>query len=232
MINICFRVDASNKIGMGHLMESISLAESLKKRVYCNIIFLTKNYLLAADILKERGYQVETVREDISEEEEINLVLELIKKLRVEVLICDLLDKNDEYFQTLKAFIKTLVVILDDARHRAVPGNIVVNFNIAQEERFYKELPDNKTLYCIGPKYMLLPEELHSEWRKEKIISETCRTIFVNQGGSDPFGLTAKIIRALELLKLKQKIIIVVGHAISHEHKKELEALEPQLKSK
>lgn len=231
MKNIVFCTEASEKVGMGHLMECISLAENLKKGAECNITFLTKNFLPAIDILKRKGYRVETLREEISKEEEINLMLQLIKKLKVEVLICDLLDKNIEYFQTLKAFIKTLVVILDDARHRAVPGDIVVNFNIAQDVRFYKELPDNKTLYCIGPKYMLLPEELHSEWRKEKIISETCQTIFVNQGGSDPFGLTAKIIRALELLDLKQKIIVVVGHAISYEHKRELGYLEPQLKN-
>ena len=75
MINICFRVDAGNKIGLGHLMESIVLAKSLKKRAHCNIFFLTKDYPPAVDILRGRGFQVERVKEDISEEEEIKMML-------------------------------------------------------------------------------------------------------------------------------------------------------------
>ena len=230
MINICFRVDANHEVGMGHLMESISLADSLKRGANCNIVFLMKSFPPATNILRERGYQVELLRGDIGEDE-INTLSLLVKNLKSKVLIVDLLDKNDEYFQELKTHIKTLVVILDDAEQRPVSADIVANFNIAQDEEFYKKLTDSGTIYYIGPKYMLLPDELHTEWGKDKIIPETCQTIFVNQGGSDPFGLTAKIIKALELLDLKQKVIVVVGHAMSHDHKRELEFLEPRLKN-
>lgn len=231
MLNICFRVDANHRVGMGHLIESISLAESLKKRPECNIVFLTNNYPVAVNILKEKGYQVEVLREDINEKDEISKICQAIEKFKIKVLICDLLNRNNEYFHKLRNKVKTLVVILDDAEQRSITADIVINFNIAQDEEFYQKLPDTGTIYCVGPKYMLLPEELHNEWRKGKIIPETCQTIFVNQGGSDPFGLTAKTIRALELLDLKQRIIVVVGHAISQEHKGELECLKPRLKN-
>jgi len=230
MLNIGFRVDASNKLGMGHLMESISLAESLKRREKCNIFFLTKNFPPAIDILKTRGFNVEILNGN-SEENEIKKISQTVKTRQVEVLVVDLLDKNDKYFLKLKHHVKVLIVILDDDKHRSVTGDMVVNFNIAQDKGFYAKLPVSKTIYCIGPEFMLVPEELHSEWKKEKVIPATCRTILVNQGGSDPFGLTAKIVKALELLDLKQKIIVVIGHAVSNKHKKELEHLKLRLKN-
>jgi len=231
MTKICFRVDAGHKVGMGHLMESLPLAESLKKKADVHISFLTKDFTLAVDLIKREGYRVETMREELTEGEELDLTLQTIRELGADVLICDLLNRSNEYFQELKTSVKCLVVVLDDEAHREVPGDIVVNFNITQDEAFYKNLPDTRTVYCIGPRYMLLPEALHQEWKKEKRVPDTCKTIFVNQGGSDPFGLTAKIIRALKPLDLKQRVIVVVGPAISSDHKKELESLEPELKN-
>ena len=231
MINFCFRVDASTEVGMGHLIESISLAESLTKSVECDIVFLIRNYLPAVNILRRKGYQVQILRRDIKEEDEISQIDQAIKKFETEVLICDLLNKDNGYFRKLKSIAKRTVVILDDAKQRAVNADIVVNFNIVQKEEFYQKLPAGGTIYCIGPKYMLLSEELHNEWKKEKVIPQTCRTIFVNQGGGDLFGLTAKIIRALELLNLKQKIIVVAGPSMSQEHRRELESLKPGLKN-
>ncbi|MFH0861120.1 MAG: glycosyltransferase [Candidatus Altiarchaeota archaeon] len=231
MVNICFRVDAGKKIGMGHLMESIVLADSLKKRKDCNILFLTKNFSPAVNILKEKNYHVKKLDKDISEEKEIDIILKFIKKSNIEILICDLLNKNTDYFQTLKDSSQLLVVILDDDKHGAIPGDIVVNFSIAQNKKFYKKFSKSKALYCIDPEYMLLPEILHKEWKKKKRISEISKTIFINQGGEDPHGLTSKIIKSLELLDLKQKIIVVVGHAVSSKHRKELRSLESQLKN-
>lgn len=230
MLNIGFRVDASNKVGMGHLMESISLAESLKRRDNCDIFFLTKDFGPAIHILKMRGFGIEVIN-DSSEKNDIKKLSQTIKTRQAEILVVDLLEKNDEYFLKLKHHVKILVVILDDEKHRSVPGDVVVNFNIAQDKDYYAKLPVSNTIYCIGPEFMLLSEELHTKWRKEKIIPATCRTILVNQGGSDPFGLTAKIVKSLELLNLKQKIFVVVGGAVSNAHKKELERLKPKLKN-
>ena len=231
MTGICFRVDASNKVGMGHLTESLSLAESLGKSTKVETSFITNDFLPAVEMVKERGYKVRTIRGGATSGEELALTLQLIRELEADFLICDLLGPDNEYFQKVKSYVKCLVVILDDEVYRVVAADLVVNFNITQGEAFYKNLPDTKTVYCICPRYMLLPEALHQEWKKEKHVPDTCKTIFVNQGGSDPFGLTAKIIRALEPLNLKQRVAVVVGPAISPDHKKELESLEAGLKN-
>jgi UDP-2,4-diacetamido-2,4,6-trideoxy-beta-L-altropyranose hydrolase len=223
-------VDASNEIGMGHLMESISLAESLKKMTKCEIVFLTRYFRPSLDILEQHGYRTVVIRGK-SEETEIAQIIQTIKKTKMKVLIVDLLNKKNGYFQKLKGLVKVLVVILDDDKHRKVPADIVVNFNIVQNKKFYQNLGSAETIYCIGPEYMPMPDYMHYEWKKNKIIPKKCKMIFVNQGGSDPFGLTAKIIRSLEILNLGQKIVVVVGPAVSPRLKKELLSLKPHLKN-
>ncbi len=230
-MNFCFRVEAGNKIGMGHLVESICLANSLRSKVKGEIIFLINGFTPALDIIKKSGYNYHIVKDNLNEQHEIDTVLNLVKKYESQVLIIDRFFTESSYLQKVKSGVEKLVVILDDAEHRSVSGDIVVNFNIVQDSSYYSTLPPSETHYCIGPKYMLLPEELHEFWKKEKTIPQVCGTIFVNQGGSDPYGLTIKIIKGLERLNLKQKVIVVLGPALLPQHKKEIETLKPNLRN-
>lgn len=230
-MNFCFRVDAGNKIGMGHLTESICLADSLRSRTNGEIVFLVNRFAPALDTIKRSGYAYHIVREGLDAQENAEIVLDWIRKNDVQVVIVDLLNVENTYLQKLKNSAAKLVVILDDAEHRQVVGDLVINFNITQDEKFYLVLPPSGTNYLIGPKYMLLPEELHEIWKKEKTLPETCGTIFVNQGGGDPYGLTMKIIKELERLNLKQKVIVVIGPAMLLQHRKEITNLKPQLKN-
>lgn len=230
-MNFCFRVDAGNKIGMGHLTESICLADSLRSRTNGEIVFLVNRFAPVLDTIKRSGYEYHIVREGLDAQENAEIVLDWIRKNDVQVVIVDLLNVENTYLQKLKNSAAKLVVILDDAEHRQVVGDLVINFNITQDEKFYLVLPPSGTNYLIGPKYMLLPEELHEIWKKEKTLPETCGTIFVNQGGGDPYGLTMKIIKELERLNLKQKVIVVIGPAMLPQHRKEITNLKPQLKN-
>lgn len=230
-MNFCFRVEAGNNVGMGHLMESICLANSLRRKNKSEIIFLVNDFTPSLDIIKKSGYAYHIVEDHLNAQDEIDTVLEFVKKYESRVLIIDRFRIENVYLQKIKSGVERLVVILDDAEHRQVAGDLVVNFNIAQDESYYSDLPIVETSYCIGPKYMLLPEELHKFWKKNKFVPEICRTVFVNQGGSDPYGLTIKIIKELESLNLKQKVIVVIGPAVTLQHKKELESLKPNLRN-
>jgi spore coat polysaccharide biosynthesis predicted glycosyltransferase SpsG len=78
---------------------------------------------------------------------------------------------------------------------------------------------------------MPMREGLHEQWLRPREIPECVRSIFVNQGGSDPYGLTARILRALELLDLSQEIVVVVGSAVTEAHREELRSLEEEARN-
>jgi UDP-2,4-diacetamido-2,4,6-trideoxy-beta-L-altropyranose hydrolase len=230
MVNLCLRVDAGNKIGMGHLIESLSLAESFRKR-RCNVIFLTKNNPVAVGIIRKNKYPVEVLPEKITEAKEITSISSFLKKSGIDMLVCDLYGDNTEYFKKIDKISKFSVIILDNGEHKKVAGKVIVNFSILQDGDFYKRISNENNRYLTGPKYMLLPRKASEDWKKKKRILENCKTIFVNQGGSDPFGLTLKIVKALELLELKQKVIVVVGPAVLEKQVSELKKIRKNLKN-
>jgi spore coat polysaccharide biosynthesis predicted glycosyltransferase SpsG len=219
---VCFHVDASNIIGLGHLMESVILARILERNG-CRVSFIMRAHPEATGPLKEKGYEVRAIGKDASDEEEIKAVQGFVRDAGIDVLVCNLRDRYADFFRKLRVD-AALVAVQDNDRMEGINADVVVNFSIMQDGEFYRSLPDSGK-YAIGPMYAVLPEEMHSRWKEARDAKKACSTIFVNQGGSDPFGLTAKTIRALELLELKERVIVVVGPAISEKHRKELEAM-------
>jgi spore coat polysaccharide biosynthesis predicted glycosyltransferase SpsG len=141
------------------------------------------------------------------------------------LLVCSLLGRDDAYYGGLRGKGATLLAIFDDAPQRPVPADVVVNFSILQDESSYRRYEGSGTRYCIGPRFMPMREEFHERWRHPRKIPGQVGSIFVNQGGSDPLGLTARILRGLELLDLSQEIVVVVGSAVQDSHRKELKSL-------
>ncbi|KUK54708.1 MAG: Pseudaminic acid biosynthesis-associated protein PseG [Desulfotomaculum sp. 46_296] len=228
-LKICFRVDAGNKIGMGHLMESLALAGSLKKKITEEIVFIANSP--AIKIIEKNGHKAVKINDQINEKEEVSFIKDILRKSGCQCLIINLPGKDSSFFNKLESGAEKTAVILDDAEHRPIKADIVVNYSITQEEKYYLSLPQSKTLYYIGPKYALQPEILHKSWKQEKYIPDQCRAILLNQGGSDPFGLTIRIIKELELLNLKQVIYILTGQEMLPKHKNEIEKTKPFLKN-
>lgn len=232
MKQICFRVDASNSVGMGHLMECITLADFFQKNYECNFIFLVNDFPAINGVLSKYGYECLVMHHTENEDVELGSMKYHLQGKLLDIIICNLLNRSDDYYLRLQILASHSVIILDDEIQRQVPGDVVINFSITQDPKFYSVFNDGGTRYCIGPEYMPLSDEFYEKWCIEKTIPKECKTIFVNQGGSDPYGLTAKIIRALELLDLSQTIYVIIGDAISDKHRQELESVQGALKNR
>ena len=90
MDKILFRVEASNGSGMGHLVESISIANCLRRKGDCKITFLVNSSELAVNLIKNNKFDVLTLSNAPNEEQETTDTVEVIKKLRPSIVICDL----------------------------------------------------------------------------------------------------------------------------------------------
>jgi UDP-2,4-diacetamido-2,4,6-trideoxy-beta-L-altropyranose hydrolase len=221
----CFRVDASVTTGTGHLMECLALADSFGRTCSSESLFLVNGFGPALRTLDEQGYRYRIVPPGLSDPAEQAWILDILDQYGARLLACNLLDRRESFYAGLRGHGARLVIILDDAIPRRLPGDFVVNWSILQDEGYYAQYAGDGTRYCIGPRFMPMREGLHGHWLRPKEIPERPRTIFVNQGGSDPFGLTARILRGLELLELPQEIVVVVGSAVPEAHREELRAL-------
>jgi len=224
-IKLGFRVDVSNIVGTGHLMEVIVIIESLRKRVDLEPIVITNKDSFNLKKLKALGVNnIVYLTERISEKEEAEKVVYILKKAGCENLVIDLLGRSNEFYAYLKEHLESTFVILDNHEHKIISATVIVNFSLAQNKKFYENAQGK---YFVGPNYALLNESINS--RSPIIIKEEVARILISQGGVDPFELTAKIIKSLAEVELKQRVNIIVGGAMTPRRLKELDKMSTDL---
>jgi UDP-2,4-diacetamido-2,4,6-trideoxy-beta-L-altropyranose hydrolase len=229
-LKIVVRVDSGNRIGMGHITESLSLLKSLEE-YGIEALFLTRDYPSGIKKIENSGYAVKVIPAKNDFAHDIDIVLDTAREFQADALIVDLLrvkrvDEgaviiNDIYLKKLSGRDFILAAIFDDTVLEESNADLFINFHICQDPSFYTGLM-NRDKYCIGPEYMLLDADLCGLREKTKEISKDCRNIFINQGGSDPYGLTSKILRAMKSLKVDAAVNIVTGGGIKKEFLEEV----------
>lgn len=224
-----FRVDAGNLVGTGHLMEVLFLIDRLKQRIALDPIIIANRCSFLADKARMAGINnISYIHKAVSERKEAGQIAEILKRHKCRHLIVDLLERSNKFYSQIRKRVKTLCVILDNSEHRRIPASCVVNFSITQNPGFYKRKDLSRTKYFIGPNYFPFCETIKKI--KPVKVKNSVSNILVNQGGSDPYGLTAKIIRALRSLNMRQQVNVIIGGAVNKKHNKELKALKASLK--
>ncbi|HIQ39175.1 MAG TPA: acylneuraminate cytidylyltransferase [Methanothermococcus okinawensis] len=204
-LTILFVVNGNEKIGMGHIYRTITLADRLMGH---NILFLTwDSDEKALKLLKDHNYKViSTSKENL---------LDVISDIKPNVVINDILDTETEYIKKLKK-LGCFVVNFEDLGEGADEAHLV--FNALYEKTNPK--PTHKFGYeyeCLNEKFYLYPP---IEFR------ENPETLFICFGGVDQNNLTCRVLSTVpDLIKETtiDKIIVVVGPG--YRYKEELDRI-------
>lgn len=197
--NILFRADSSSKIGTGHIMRDLVLAERFKD---ANIIFATQ--ALPGNInskIEEKGYAIELL-----DTNDIEALDSLIKKRNISKVVIDHYAIDYAFEEELKirnAGLKIMVVADCYERHCC---DILLNHNIyADADRYTDLVPRYCKLQC-GSKYTLLREEFIKAKNIQK-NRDRKRTVFIAMGGLDHSNINIDI---LEVLKSFENIRVIL----------------------
>jgi len=188
-MNILFRADSSSKIGTGHIMRDLVLA---KKYTNSNVIFATQN--LDGNInhnIIEDGYKVKLLKSN-----GVNEVINLVKKLNIDLLIIDNYECDYKYEKKLKKKTDIKILVLDDTyeKHHC---DILLNHNIYADIKKYKGLVPRKCELRCGSKYTLLRDEFIKAKKKNyKKLDKL--TVFLAMGGADTANLNIDILKSLQ----------------------------------
>lgn len=225
MPRFAFRVNGNKDIGMGHVMRCLCLARLLED---CSLFIINDNPKVLEKVRefdclpipiaapKEEDFQVMT---DIlncypkmlkkpmpSEQQELEEVLALLKKEKVDVLIADLVSASREYLETLKE--KGFFLInLDELGATHFPSDIVFNCNSVSKTTKYQK--EKYTKVYMGSEYVLLRKEFSGLAKRS--IQSRLRRILVTCGGTDMKGLSLKILRALQPFLKECEVTLLVG---------------------
>lgn len=249
---IVIRADANSKIGMGHVMRCLSVADALLKRGE-EVLFVTADDT-PVPLLTKKGVPYRVLHTDYADmEAELPGLLCILQELtqRAELpeevlsrmssqrkdiaILVDSYYVTEKYLAALKKRITT--IYMDDIYAFSYPVDMLINYNIYGEEMGYeKDAAFADTKLLLGANYVPLREEFSAgagyvQSRKELSLGAANVTpaeeggILITTGGSDSFNLAGQLLmEAMKYDALKEKEYHVVSGSLNP-HIGELQAL-------
>lgn len=211
---IYFRVDASSKIGLGHLIRSLAIANMTKDSFNCHFL-IRKPEESILKFLQNSGFDFTLLDPNIKYSIEARNINSRIDKNQI--VVFDGYYFNESYFKTFKdSGHKTLLI--DDFGKLFHNIDVILNHSLSCKEEDY-----NRGIYNfelgLGSKYALLRPPFLEKAKEIKHI-DFIKKAFVCFGGADTYNLTLKVLKALNLVETPLEIFVVL--AGTHPLKKEI----------
>jgi len=243
MLNrVVIRVDASLKIGTGHVMRCLTLAEALKKQG-ADIVFICrehdgnllerierqgfKTYALPNAHDKETMTNSEAEKDELygrcwlgsTQQQDAALCRPLLEKLNPDWLIVDHYGIDQVWQSQLAPYVGKLMVI-DDLANREHQCDVLLDQTYGRQVEDYAGLVPPQAQLLLGSEYALLRPEF-AEWRDyslQRRRNPEFKKLLITMGGVDPDNITGEVLSTLEknALPEEMEIIVVMGATAPH----------------
>lgn len=236
-MNIIFRVDASARMGVGHTMRCLTLAEAMRAHG-SEVHFVCREHPgNLNDLLRQKGMLVTALpAQSISELvgdgyaawlgtaqiEDAEQTIAALKGAKPDWLVVDHYGIDVEWERLLGPHIGQLMVIDDLAnRHHVCDVLLDQNYSCEREKCYAGLVPDTCKL-LVGPSYALLRPE-YAEYRKMLGSRDgEGKTVLVFFGGSDLQNMTGLALKVLTYPELRSlEVDVVIG--ANNPHRQALE---------
>lgn len=203
--NLIVRADASNRIGTGHIMRCIALAQAWQNKGG-TVVFLShcrSNYIKQRII--DEGFGFVEIKNSYPHQDDLKTFSNYVsgishknKALFQDWVVVDGYLFDADYHKALKRLGLRLMVIDDNANLGHYHTDIILNQNINATNQIYS--CDKNTLRLFGTEYALLRHEFLTYQNYVRSHTEKTRRILVTLGGADPYNITLKALRSLNLI--------------------------------
>lgn len=230
---VVIRADANSKIGMGHVMRCLSVADALLKRGE-EVLFVTADDT-PVPLLTKKGIPYCVLHTDYADmEAELPELWNALSELpqgpgvpeaalpqKNTFILVDSYYVTEKYLAALKKRITT--IYMDDIYAFSYSVDMLINYNIYGEEMGYeKDAAFADTKLLLGTEYVPLREEF-SAGEQQRTAADG--GILITTGGSDSFNLAGQLLmEAMKYDALKEKEYHVVSGSLNP-HIGELQAL-------
>jgi len=216
---VLFRCDGSQKVGLGHVVRCLALADELREVHGCQVAFAMRDGPLGLEMVSKKGYQVIGPPEPGHSFNYARWLLELDRKGVPRVLVFDVRDDLARADVDKLREKGILIVVVDDASER----------RLAADFAFYPPVPQVQRLnwdgftgqLFVGWDWVILRREFAHSSRtpicySPSAIRNSPLKVLVTMGGSDPNGLTLRTVKALDLLQEDFQTIVLLGPGFVH----------------
>ncbi len=216
---IFIRCDGDSRVGMGHVVRCLALADELRESHGCGVTFAVATGEPGIKQIQDAGFPVKTRPDDLSEQQWMDGFLD---EIHPQALVLDI--RNDLPREKVRQWRKSgvLIVTIDDPSGRRLESDLA----------FYPPVPQVQEMdwtgftgkLFVGWEWVLLRKQFATArsqrsdaGRRASDIGSRTPRILVTMGGSDPAGLTLKAVQALQEVKSPFHATIILGPAFAHD---------------
>jgi UDP-2,4-diacetamido-2,4,6-trideoxy-beta-L-altropyranose hydrolase len=207
---LLIRADASTRIGTGHVMRCLALAQAWQDTGGKALFMMVQDVPALAARLTAEGVEIVHISTRPGSAEDAQQTAIIAQQKGAAWVIADGYHFGADYQRAIKhAGLRMLLV--DDYGHAShYCADLVLNQNISATELLYANR-EPYTCLLLGTQYALLRREFWPwrGWRRE--ISDAGHKVLVTLGGGDPDNVTLKVIQALQKVdtpRLEAKILV------------------------
>ena len=202
MAEIGIRVNANDKIAMGHLMRCMSIAQQLAKAGHTVHVILSEPY--AEQLVLQNGFACTCLSRVYEQREmEIQELTGLVRQKGISCLLVDAYDLSFRYMQAVKQICKT--VYIDDLKHFEYPADLLIHYTCDAASVMDEIQRDLSKKYLLGMRYAPLREEFSAAGI---CIRERAEQVLITTGGTDAYNMTVGILKEISgRLRLKKHAV-------------------------
>jgi len=238
-MKIIFRTDGNVRIGSGHVIRCLTLAEALKNSG-ATVIFIARKHVGNINhLITKRGFRVVELSQPEPPEfsnfienndetgyiswlgvdvmQDVAETIYAIGKEKPDWLIVDHYSLGENWEIALRPYVRNIMVV-DDLANRIHECDILLDQNwFANMETRYTDLLQKKCTKLLGPKYALLRPEFAEVRKIRKVRNDRVNRVFVYFGNSDIHNFTGMTLMALSEPVLTHLFVdVIIGDANIH----------------
>ncbi len=224
---IAFRCDASERMGSGHVMRCLTLADELKRHsLDCVFVCRERAGDMTAQIQK-RGYRAIALPLADNGEDADWLGVPLTTEIEQARTVFDTLTPSriivdhyglDAKWEERAAPDGCPVMAIDDMADRPHNCDVLLDQNLGRRAEDYDGLVSDKCARLIGPRYALLRPKFGAA-RAQSLArrqGNTLQHILISMGGMDADNATGSVLETLSGLPKTKKLTVILGPNAPH----------------
>lgn len=215
-MNLVLRVDVSTQIGTGHLMRCLAIAQAWQDAGGEAIFVMTTEAPNIKARLESESMKVVKLLVESGSIQDATETVSIAYKLDAIWIVVDGYQFRSKYQKIIKNAGLHLLFIDDYGHTDHYYADIILNQNIDAHKSLYANRQPYTQL-LLGTRYALLRREFW-HWREwQRALPCVASKILVTLGGSDPDNVTLRVIKALQLVKVREiEVLIVTGGSNPH----------------
>lgn len=194
-LKVLFKTKGGHKEGMGDVTSSLAIADEFREQGH-EVLFIINNNQSVINLISQNDFEYRIAKRLVK-------LKECIIGQSIDIAILNQMNTPEDEALIFKRNSKMLVTV-DDTGNAAKLADMCFNV-LYPIDNSYSDF-----------KYIALSLIFQQKHKIPKVIKEQIEMILITQGGSDTYGYTPKIVRALYNIPINIGINVVLGSNFSH----------------